>query len=37
MLYNQSAVESQVGGAYHDGIDKSHNVYGPDGAEAGQH
>lgn len=22
---------------YHDGVDKSHNVYGPDGAEAGQH
>lgn len=23
--------------SYHDGVDKSHNVYGPDGAEAGQH
>lgn len=23
--------------SYHDGVDKSHDVYGPDGAEAGQH
>lgn len=37
LLYAHSAVESQAEGSYHDGVDESHNVYGPDGAEAGQH
>lgn len=34
---HSATVASQAGGSYHDGVDESHDVYGPDGAEAGQH
>lgn len=31
------ALRKECAHAYHDGVDESHDVNGPDGAEAGQH
>lgn len=32
-----SRIQSVKSSSYHDGVDESHDVYGPDGAETGQH
>lgn len=37
MVYWKSSEKAKTPSSYHDGVDKSHNVYGPDGAEAGKH